>query len=148
MKKRMRNQMKKWWCVAALSVVVLAAVAAGQQRNAADFEVQLKAASQKELREGDLKGAIAAYRKIEDNAGANRSAKAKALVEIGRLYDKLGTLDAQKTYERVLREFSNQSEAIAVAEARLKAIGAAPSTVAVAYTGLTQVASFRPQLQS
>ncbi len=125
----MEKQMKlnQWRAFALVSMVLLSAVAVGQQRNSADIDVQFKAASQKEIRDGDLKGAIAAYQKILNNARANRDEKAKALLEIGRLYEKLGSADAQKAYDRVVKEFSSQLEAVAEARERLEVLGVARS---------------------
>ena len=55
--------------------IIAVAVAAGamlQAQSSRDTDVQLKAAQQKAEVEGDLKGAIEAYKKVVANAGANR----------------------------------------------------------------------------
>ena len=74
----MNNQTKKWNRTLVVTMLMLAMTAVGQQRTALDLEVQLKAASLKELVDGDLKGAIEMYQKIVASAGANKAAAAKA----------------------------------------------------------------------
>jgi dipeptidyl aminopeptidase/acylaminoacyl peptidase len=143
---KIMNRIQRRRTIAVLSILMLAAVAVGQQRNVADPEVQLRAASQKELLDGDLKGAIEIYEKI--SKGSNKAAAAKALVEMGRLYEKQGNADARHAYERVVREFGNQKETVAQAQARLKALGAA-SSVAIAYNSRTLIPiPFAPLFQS
>jgi len=132
----MNNPTKKRNMTFVLTMLMLAMAAVGQQRTAPDLEVQLKAASQKELVDGDLKGAIEMYQKIVASAGANKAAAAKALVEMGRLYEKQGNIEARNAYERVVREFGSQTESVRTAQARLKVLEVA-SPAAVAFKGPT-----------
>jgi Tol biopolymer transport system component len=81
------------------------------------LEVQFKAAEQKELVQGDLKGAIADYERIA--RGSNRTLAAQALLRIAAIHAKVGDADARKMYERVVREFADQTDAASVARARL-----------------------------
>src|SRR6266700_1900554 len=83
-------------------------------------EVQFKAAQHKEQVEGDLKGAIEQYKKIAQ--GSDRAVAAKALVAIGQCYEKLGNAEARNAYDRVVREFADQSESVDQARARLAAM--------------------------
>ena len=87
-------------------------------------EVALQAAIKKETVDGDLKAAIEQYGEIA--RGGNRAAAAKALVRMGRCYEKLGDAESRKAYERVLREFGDQQEAADEARARLAALGCGP----------------------
>lgn len=103
-----------------LSCLILTAALAFAQ---ASPEVQLKAAMHKEQVEGDLKGAIEAYRKIAAQAGQNREIAARALFQVGQCQEKLGQIEARKSYERVVKEFGGQ-EIAAQARARLVAMGA------------------------
>ena len=80
-------------------------------------EVQLKAAVHKQEVEGDLKGAIEQYKKLAQNK--DRGVAAKALVRMGECYDKLGDTEARKAYERVVKEFADQKEAVEQARGRL-----------------------------
>ena len=91
-------------------------------------DVQFKAAQHKEEVEGDLKGAIEQYQKIAQ--GADRALAAKALVQMGRAYEKLGDAEAQKAYDRVAREFADQTEAAAEARARLASLRGIPASSA------------------
>jgi Tol biopolymer transport system component len=75
----------------------------------------------KERAEGKPEEAIALYQRIVKEAGADRSLAAKALVEMARCYEKLGSLDAQKTYERVVREYADQTGPASEARAALSA---------------------------
>jgi hypothetical protein len=108
-------------------VFLAAALVAGQKPNQAD--VQLKAAMNKELVDGDLKGAIELYQKIIATSGGNRNIVAQALVQMGQCYEKLGQKEARSAYERVLREFSDQSEPARLARQRLAALAPAPAPV-------------------
>jgi len=84
-------------------------------------DVQLQAAINKETVEGDLKGAIEQYKKIAQSS--DRAVAAKALVRMGQCYEKLGDAEASKAYERVLREFADQKEAVEQARTHLAAKG-------------------------
>jgi Tol biopolymer transport system component len=89
-------------------------------------DTQLQSAINKEVVEGDLKGAIELYRKIAAQPGAGRDTVATALLRMGQCYEKLGEAqveEARTTYERVVREFGDQSGIVAQARARLSAMG-------------------------
>jgi Tol biopolymer transport system component len=74
--------------------------------------------------DGDLKGAIAQYQAIVDAfLKTNRRVAAEALVRIADCYEKLGNAQAKAVYERVVRDFGDQPEALAVARARLTSSG-------------------------
>ncbi len=95
-----------------LAVLVLGSAAPGAQ----ELERLFKAAMNAELVDGDLSRAIEQYKKVA--ASANRALAAQALVRMAECYQKLGNAEAQKIYERVVREFADQPEA-ALARARL-----------------------------
>jgi len=94
--------------------------AAGQKNDQA--EVQLKAAMNRELVDGDLKGAIELYQKIITGFSGNRMVVAQALVQMGQCYEKLGQKEARSAYERVVREFADQPEPARLARQRLAAL--------------------------
>src|SRR5437588_593979 len=103
-------------------LIIAAALAAGAMLHAQSVhsaEVQLKAAQQKAEVEGDLKGAIEAYKKIVANAGTNRAVAAQALVRMAECYQKLGDAQARKIFEQVLRDYADQAEAATIALARI-----------------------------
>jgi Tol biopolymer transport system component len=104
---------------AALAVAVLAA--APQQT--ASAERQLEAAIHREQVLGDVKGAIELYQQLA--AGGDRPVAAQALVRMGQCYEKLGeaqVTQARAAYERVVREFGDQSAMAGEARARLAAL--------------------------
>lgn len=89
-------------------------------------EVAFKAALEKEVADGDLNSAIAQYEKLA--RGSNRAVAAKALVRMGQCYEKMGSTEARKAYERAIREFAEQKDAAVQARARLAALaGSRPS---------------------
>jgi Tol biopolymer transport system component len=80
----------------------------------------------KERADGDLRAAIVIYQRIVRDFAADRTLAAKALVQMGRCYEKLGTAEmseARKAYERVVREFADQKDAVEQARALLAARG-------------------------
>lgn len=76
----------------------------------------------KERTDGNMAAAIALYQTIVEKYGTDRALVAKALVQMGQCYEKLGRSDALKTYERVVREFADQAESTATARTRLAAL--------------------------
>lgn len=92
----------------------------------------------KERGEGNLDAAIQLYERAIKEAGADRALAAQALMQIGGCYEKLGKPDAKTTYERVVREYSDQPASVAAARTRLAAMAAtakpAPSTPAASPT--------------
>lgn len=81
-------------------------------------------ALRKERIDGDLKAAIALYQRILKEQGADRALCAKTLVQLGQAYEKLGNADAKSSYQRVIRDYAEQSEQVSVARARLGALSA------------------------
>jgi Tol biopolymer transport system component len=73
----------------------------------------------KERAEGNLQAAIEIFERIVKEFPNNRELAAKALVEMGDCYEKLGKSEAQKTYQRVLRDYADQSAEANEARARL-----------------------------
>src|SRR5437762_579051 len=85
-------------------------------------EVLIQAAHQKQLVEGQLEQAIQLYKRIVQEHSGNHTLAAKALLEMGQCYEKLGNTEARKAYERLLRDYGDQNEAAAQARTRLAAI--------------------------
>jgi Tol biopolymer transport system component len=95
-----------------------AILAAGAQNSEA--ERQLKAAMNAELVNGDLKTAIKQYGDIAAKyAKTDRKVAATALVHMAECYQKMGNAESRNVYERVIREYADQSEAVATARMRL-----------------------------
>jgi Tol biopolymer transport system component len=79
----------------------------------------LGAALHQEEVQGDLKGAIATYQKVLAASGVSRKTAAEALVHMGQCYEKLGDAESRRAYERVVREYGDQKDAVTIARARL-----------------------------
>jgi len=79
---------------------------------------------------GDIKGAIQIFERIVQNFSSNHALAAKALLRLGQSSDLLGQDQSRKYYDRVIREFSDQTEAVAEARKRLAAFDSArPSSI-------------------
>jgi len=107
--------MKKSFTILLMCAALATGMSWGRQKDQAD--VAMQAAIRMETVEGNLMGAIEAYRKIAD--GNNRAIAAKALIRMGQCFEKQGNAEASKAYERVVREFADQKEAVERARALL-----------------------------
>lgn len=76
----------------------------------------------KERADGNIEEAILLYQRIVRDFTADRALAARALVQLGRSYEKLGSTEARSAYERVLREYADQGEMAAEAGTRLAAM--------------------------
>jgi len=85
-------------------------------------EVLLQTAIHKEMVEGKLEEAIQIYRNVFTTNRNNRALAAKALVQMGQCYEKLGNAEARKAYEQVVQEFADQGEQVQAARTRLAAL--------------------------
>jgi Tol biopolymer transport system component len=110
----------RWLVVTILAGPLTASFAIAQKDDQA--EVLIQAAHQKQLVEGQLDEAIQLYKRIVQEHSENHAVAAKALLEMGQCYEKLGNTEARKAYEHVLRDYADQNEAAAQARARLAAI--------------------------
>jgi Tol biopolymer transport system component len=120
--------------------LLCAALAAGfptRQAKIDPAEIALQAAIKTETVDGNLTGAIEQYQKLAK--GSHRPAAAQALVRMGQCYEKLGDAQARNAYEKVVRDFSDQKETVASAQARLAALERAknglPTIVRRVWTG-------------
>ena len=98
-----------------VTVAVLSATVMAQQTR--QPEVALQAAIRTETIDGDLRAAIRQYEAIA--RGADRGAAAQALLRMADCYQKLGDTQARSTYQRLVRDFAEQAQAVATARVRL-----------------------------
>jgi Tol biopolymer transport system component len=116
-----------------LSCILTAALLAGAAQayqNKSTLAVELQAAIQRETVQGDIKGALKQYERILSRAGApDRETAARALLRIGQCHEKLGSAEARKAYERLVREFGDQKDAVE-AKTRLAALNPASTAPA------------------
>ena len=71
---------------------------------------------------GDYTRAIELFNRVVTEFAKDKPIGAKALLHVGVCYEKLGKSEAQKAYERVIKEFADQREVVAEARARLSAL--------------------------
>lgn len=93
-----------------------------QAQQSQQAEQLLQAAINKQVVEGDLEAAIEIYENILNRFPGNKPVAAKALVQLGQCYEKLGNEKAREAYERVLRDYGDQSAEVAEARARISAL--------------------------
>ncbi len=80
-----------------------------------------------ERTEGNLPEAIKLYRRIVERHSGDRKLAAKALMQMAQCQERLGQAEARKTYERLVRDYSDQNELVQAARDRLTSLAAAPS---------------------
>lgn len=76
----------------------------------------------KERADGDLRGAIGLYERIVQEFSTDRALSAKALLQMGECYEKLGSTEAQRAYQQVLSDYADQADIAAEARTRLAAL--------------------------
>lgn len=111
-----------------VTVVFLMAVlgtlmsASGTARQDQDAGVLLRASIEKEEVDGDLRGAIELYKQIVAKFSGHRAIAAMALLRLGGCYEKLGAEQAslaQKTFEKLVADYPDQTEAVNTAKRKL-----------------------------
>jgi Tol biopolymer transport system component len=103
-----------------LVVGLTAIVATQRSMPPISADAQFQAALQKELVDGDLNGAIESYRSVMAHPRVSRNLAAQALVRMAGVYEKLGDDSKAKTlYQQIVRDYSDQPEAMGAARAKL-----------------------------
>lgn len=103
----------------AIAVVLGTATAASAQQTAEEL---YQAGLYQEEVQGNLEVAIHIYERILEDFPSNRPASARALMHVGLCHEKLGSREAQEAYERLLREYADQTELVTRARTRLAAL--------------------------
>jgi len=78
-----------------------------------------EAAVFKKEAEGDLEGAIQIFLKVIAKFPENRKVAAKAQLQIGICYEKLGMQEAQKAFQSVVDKYPEQTQEVALAKEKL-----------------------------
>lgn len=103
-------------------VLMLAVALPGNAQQSA--EQLFQSGLYKEEVEGDLRGAVQIYENILKDFPDNRSVAAKALLQMGLCYEKLGVAGAQNVYRRLVQEFGDQPGVVQIARDRLQQLDA------------------------
>ena len=112
---------------AIFGLVVLTAAGAAQSRPAATM---LEAARKLAVVDGDLPAAIRQYQAVVETYGkTDHAAAATALLRMAEAYQTLGSTEARRAYERIISDYPDQAEAVAMAGARLRRPGAGTTAV-------------------
>ena len=101
-----------------------ALIMAGSHTFAQKAEELLPKAIQLEEVKGELEKAIGMYQTIVDNFPDNRPVAAKAFYHMGVCYEKLGLKEAQKAYGKVVNNYPDQKNLVALAKERLNRLSA------------------------
>jgi Tol biopolymer transport system component len=120
--KRLMNIRRAGAMLGALLAAGLLTTLVAMPQNNDQAEVLLQSALHKEMVDGELEQAIDLYKKIVATHGSNRPVAAKALLQIGQCYEKLGKDEARKAYERLVRDYADQGDVVAEARTRLAAL--------------------------
>ena len=99
------------------ALIVLASLLAASGPAAQDLERLFKAAVNTETVDRNCKAAIEQYKKVV--AGANRSLAAQALLRMAGCHQSLGDDEARRLYEQIVRDYRDQPDVVAQAQARL-----------------------------
>ncbi len=98
--------------------ITIGLLAIGQQ-NVQDHKVLFEKAKFTMETKGDLKGAITLFGDIIKKFPKEREYAAKSQLYIGLCYEKLGNAQAQAAYESVIKNYSDQSEIVSLAQKKL-----------------------------
>jgi Tol biopolymer transport system component len=98
-------------------VLLLVASVSTQQRRPQD--VDLQSAIRTATIDGDLDKAATLFAAIADTYKADRATAATALLHLADVYQKRGDAQARSIYQRILRDFADQTAAVDVARAAL-----------------------------
>lgn len=97
--------------------------------------VQFKAAQYMEQVDGDLRAAIREYEKVV--SGPDRALAAQALLSIADIHQRLGDGQADAVYQRLIRDFPEQTSSVRFARAKRAASRPAPPSAPAAPVAAT-----------
>jgi Tol biopolymer transport system component len=116
--------MKTRICISFVTAILLiSALASSQQTQKAESLYQ-EALMQMEGR-GNYSKALEIFSQIIKDFPGSRQTCARSQFQIGVCYEKLGRSEAQKAYERVIKDFADQREVVVEARSRLHALESA-----------------------
>ncbi len=102
-----------------VGLVTLSGAVAAQRSDPA-AQALLRTATDKEIVDGDLRGAITQYQAIVSRYGkTDRATAAQALLRTAEAYRKLGDPQAKQTYQKIVTQYADQTAVVTVARSRL-----------------------------
>lgn len=113
--------MKSHQFIVVVLVFAFALVSTGYGQQTAEQLYQ--SALYKEEIEGELDAAIKIYETIIKQYPENRPVSAKSLLHTGICKERLGMKEAQKAYERIVKDYTDQSDIVSQAKVRLAVLG-------------------------
>ena len=78
---------------------------------------------------GDMEGAIKIFREVIDRFPKNLEIAAKAQLQIGLCYEKLGFQEAEEAFQKVVDNYPNQIEAVKLAREKLSLLQRAKAII-------------------
>lgn len=78
--------------------------------------------------EGDLDKAIEIYYKLVNDVSVGRSIRAESLMQVGICYEKLGKKNALNAYQKLVTEYGDQEEIVALARKKIQSLKSASNT--------------------
>ena len=124
----MKHQKVYFWAFAiVLIVMVLASFQHALTQETAEELYQ--AGLFKKEAEGDLEGAIKIFRRIVNEFPENRKISAKAQLQIGKCYEKLGLEEASRAYQKVIENYPEQGEEVREAREKLSLLARAQTSI-------------------
>ena len=78
--------------------------------------------------EGDLNKAIEIYYKLINDVSVERSIRAESLMQVGICYEKLGKKNALNAYQKLVTEYGDQEEIVALARKKIQSLKSASNT--------------------
>jgi len=91
------------------AAIILSGIAPSVAQNS---EQLFQKAMMKEEGEGSLMEAIDLYKQLVDQPDAGREIKARALLQLGKCYQKLGKQEARSAFQKLIQEFGDQTELV------------------------------------
>jgi Tol biopolymer transport system component len=110
-----------------ISILCMAVLAGALAQPATESASDLfQRALLKERTEGNLPEALKLYQRIVVTHGSDRKLAAQALLRMAECHQKLGDAESRRIYERLVREYPDQKEAVAEADLHLRFIDKRP----------------------
>src|SRR5210317_182995 len=98
------------WRIKSIILLLILATWLAEPVFSQNQEQLFQQALMKEEGEGALQEAIDIYSKIVVNSAADRSLQAKAQLQIGQCFEKLGKKQASEAYNKVIKQFADQQQ--------------------------------------